>query len=255
MPKKQGKTRIIILAGGKGTRMKSDLPKVLTNFKGKTLIRHILEKVNISGIDPKPIVVTGYKKELVMKELGDKCEYVNQEEQLGTGHAIMMAEKILKNKAVNVIVLYGDHPLIKPETIKKLVEKKLKSKSKIIMATFVVPDFKNWRNIFYKNFSRIVRDKNKNIIKDVQFKDTNDEEKKIKELNPCYFCFDSKWLWKNLKKLNTDNAQKEYYLTDLVKIAMQNKAKIESININPLEALGVNSKEELEILEKIGKNI
>jgi bifunctional UDP-N-acetylglucosamine pyrophosphorylase/glucosamine-1-phosphate N-acetyltransferase len=85
----------------------------------------------------------------------------------------------------------------------------------------------------------------------VQFKDANDEEKKVKELNPCYFCFNAPWLWNNLKKLNTNNTQKEYYLTDLVKIAMQEKTGIESININPKEALGVNSKEELEILEKL----
>ncbi len=249
----KNKTRIIILAGGKGTRMKSELPKVLVKFQGKTLIKHILEKVSASGVDPKPIVITGYKKELVVAELGDTCEFVNQAEQLGTGHAVRMAEKILKNSAKNIIVLYGDHPLINPKTIKKLVAKHSNSKSKITMATFVVPDFENWRAVFYKNFSRIIRDKNKHITKDVQFKDANDEEKKIKELNPCYFCFDAKWLWKNLTKLNTNNAQKEYYLTDLVKIAMQEKTKIGSINIDPHEALGVNSKEELEVLEKLAK--
>ena len=248
---KKAKTRIIILAGGKGTRMKSELPKVLTKFKNKTLIKHIIEKVSLSGVDPKPVVIIGYKKELVKKELGSKYQYVNQKKQLGTGHAVRVAEKILKNNAKHIVVLYGDHPLIDPKTIQKLVLKHSKSKAKITMATFVVPDFKDWRNIFYKNFSRIIRDKKKNIIKDVQFKDANDEERKTRELNPCYFCFDAKWLWKNLKKLKTNNAQKEYYLTDLVKIAMQKGEKIESININPKEALGVNSKEELEILEKL----
>ena len=87
----------------------------------------------------------------------------------------------------------------------------------------------------------------------VQFKDATEKEKKVKELNPCYFCFDAPWLWENLKKLNTDNAQKEYYLTDLIKIAMKEKNKIQSINIDPHEALGINSKEELEMLEKLVK--
>jgi bifunctional UDP-N-acetylglucosamine pyrophosphorylase/glucosamine-1-phosphate N-acetyltransferase len=85
----------------------------------------------------------------------------------------------------------------------------------------------------------------------VQFRDATEEEKEITEVNPCYFCFEKNWLFENLKKLNTDNAQKEYYLTDLVKIAMQKDAKIESINITPHEALGVNSKAELEVLEKL----
>src|ERR1035437_517220 len=247
---KKDKTIIIVLAGGKGTRMKSELPKVLVKFKGKTLIRHIFEKVSSLSINQKPVVIVGYKKELVMQELGDKCEYIYQEEQLGTGHAVMIAEKMLKNKADNIIVLYGDHPLINTKTIKKLLSKHTESKANITMATFTVPNFEKWRVLFYKNFSRIIRDKNKKIIKDVQFKDANDEEKKVKELNPCYFCFNASWLWNNLKKLNTNNTQKEYYLTDLVKIAMQEKTGIESININPKEALGVNSKEELEILEK-----
>jgi bifunctional UDP-N-acetylglucosamine pyrophosphorylase/glucosamine-1-phosphate N-acetyltransferase len=249
--KNEKKIKVIILAAGKGTRMKSELPKVLMKFNGKTLIKHILEKVRVSGVDQKPVIIVGYKKKLVKKELGNEYEYINQEKQLGTGHAVMIAEQVLRKNANHIVVLYGDHPLITPKTIKKLVSKHLASKTKITMATFLVPDFTNWRSVFYKNFSRIVRDEKGKIEKDVQFKDANDEEKKLLELNPCYFCFQADWLWKNLKKLNRNNAQKEYYLTDLVKIAMQEKNSIESINVNPLEALGVNSKEELEILEKL----
>jgi bifunctional UDP-N-acetylglucosamine pyrophosphorylase/glucosamine-1-phosphate N-acetyltransferase len=250
MPNK-GKTRIVILAAGKGTRMKSELPKVLETVKGKPMIQYLLESIAKSGINSRPIIVVGYEKEKVIKTLGTAYDYVVQEKQLGTGHAVIMAQKILENKADQIIVLYGDHPLISPETIKQLEDTHLKSGSKITMATFMVPDFEEWRNIFYKNFSRIIRNENGSIIKDVQFKDATDEEKKVKELNPCYFCFDAKWLWENLKRLNTDNTQKEYYLTDLIKIAMNEKEKIQSINIDPHEALGVNSKEELETLEKL----
>ncbi len=243
--------KIIILAAGKGTRMKSDLPKVLETAKGKSIIKYLLESIEKSGISNKPIIVVGYGKEKVMEALGKNYDYVVQEEQLGTGHAVIITQKILENNADHIMVLYGDHPLISPETIKKLKDVHLASSKKITMATFIVPDFNDWRVIFYKNFSRIIRDLNGNIVKDVQFKDTNDEEKKGKELNPCYFCFEAKWLWENLKKLNTDNAQKEYYLTDLVKTAMKEKNQIQSINIDPREALGVNSKEELEIVEKL----
>jgi UDP-N-acetylglucosamine diphosphorylase/glucosamine-1-phosphate N-acetyltransferase len=243
--------KIIILAAGKGTRMKSDLPKVLETAKGKSIIKYLLESIEKSGISEKPIIVVGFGKEKVMEALGNNYDYIIQEEQKGTGHAVIITQKILENNADHIMVLYGDHPLISSETIKKLKDTHLASSKKITMATFTVPDFKDWRAIFYKNFSRIIRDKNEDIVKDVQFKDANDEEKNIKELNPCYFCFEAKWLWENLKKLNTDNAQKEYYLTDLVKMAMKEKNQIQSINIDPREALGVNSKEELEIVEKL----
>jgi len=251
--KDETKIRVLILAGGKGTRMKSPLPKVLETVQGKPMIKYLLEAVEKSGLSSRPVIVVGYGKDEVINTLGTNYDYVFQEKQLGTGHAVATAQATLQNSTDHIIVLYGDHPLISPETIKKLKEKHLASQAKITMATFAVTDFYDWRSVFYKNFSRVIRDKDGNIIKDVQFKDTTDEEKEIKELNPCYFCFEAKWLWENLKKLNTDNAQKEYYLTDLIKIAMKEKFPIHSINIDPKEALGVNSKEELEILEKLVK--
>ena len=247
----QNRTKIIILAAGKGVRMGGDLPKVLAKVKGKSMIKYVLDAVDKSGIDDKPIVVVGYKKELVINELGNKYQYVNQEPQLGTGHAVMSAEKELKDEPDNILVLYGDNPFVSPETIKKLEQKHSESKVKITMGTVKVPDFEDWRSFFYVSFSRIIRDKEENILKSVQFRDATEEEKKITEVDPCFFCFNAEWLWKKLKTLNNINAQKEYYLTDLVKVAMEEKIRIESINIEPQEALAANSKEELEILEKL----
>ncbi len=247
----KNKIKVVILAGGKGNRMQSEIPKVLIKIRGESLIKHLLSSVRKSGIDDKPVIVVGYGKEAVMRELGSEYDYATQTKQLGTGHAVMAAEDKLENNAEHIVVLYGDHPFVNPETIKKLVEKHLDSKIKITLATVKLPDFEDWRNVFYKDFSRIIRDSKGNIIKDVQFKDASEEEKKVTEVNPCYFCFEAKWLWEKLKTLDTNNAQKEYYLTDLVKIAMNEKTKIESIDIEPREALGVNSKEELEILEKL----
>jgi len=243
------KTKIIILAAGKGVRMGSDLPKVLAQVKGKSMIKRVLESVDESGIDENPIIVVGYKKELVIKELGNEYHYINQEHQLGTGHAVSLAKDYLKNKAENIMVLYGDHPFINAETIKKINEKHIRSGKKITLATVKLKDFKDWR-INFVNFSRIIRDRNGKIIKDIQFKDANDEEIKVTEVNPCYFCFEAAWLWNKLETLKNDNAQKEYYLTDLIKIATDNSIETESIEIEPYEALGANTKAELGILER-----
>ncbi len=148
------------------------------------------------------------------------------------------------------MVLFGDNPFLSPETINKITRKHIASGAKITMATVELLDFEEWRAFFYTNFSRIVRDKDRNIIKSVEFRDANQDEKIIREVNPCYFCFEAKWLWENLKKLKNENAQKEYYLPDLIKIAIEEGVKIESIKIDPVEALAANSREELEILEK-----
>lgn len=249
---KKDRVKIIILAGGKGNRMQSELPKVLSPLNGKPMIKHLLENVHESGIDNHPIIIVGFKKELVMKELGDKYHYIVQEEQLGTGHAVNLAKKYLKNKAEHIIVLYGDQPFTSAKTIQKITDKHLKSKKMITMATIKVPDFKDWR-ICFSNFSRVVRDKNKKIVKTVEKKDATEKDLKIKEVNPCYFCFDAKWLWSNLENVKNNNVQKEYYLPDLIKIATEHKIHIESIKIDAHEALGANTREELHVLEKFVK--
>lgn len=168
---------------------------------------------------------------------------------MGTGHAVSLVKDALKDKAENILVLYGDMPLISSETIRKINEKHIQSGKKITMATVKLPDFKEWR-INFVNFSRIIRDTNGKIIKDIQFKDATDQEIKITEVNPCYFCFDAEWLWENLARIEKNNAQSEYYLTDLIKIATEENVETESIDIEPHEALGANTKAELAVLEK-----
>ncbi len=244
----KSKIKIVILAAGHGKRMYSEIPKVLMQVKGKSMISLLLESVHKSGINDEPIIVVGYKKEMVIAELGDKYHYVNQEEQLGTGQAVFCAKDECGD-AKHIIVLYGDQPFTSPETIKKIAEKHLESGMKITMATVKVPDFEDWRECF-THFSRVIRDENGKIIRTVEKKDATEEEKKITEVNPCYFCFDSAWLWQNLEKIKNENAQGEYYLTDMIRLATENGIEIESIEIEPHEALGANSKEELEILER-----
>lgn len=246
------KVKIIILAAGKGNRMQSDLPKVLMPVAGIPMVVRLMKSVEKSGIDTEPVIVVGYRKELVESTLGKENKqyhYINQTEPLGTGHAVNSAKSYLVDKADHIVVLYGDQPFTSAETIKKITAKHLHSGKKITMATVKLPDFKDWR-INFVNFSRIIRDENGKIKKDIQFKDASDQEIKITEVNPCYFCFDAPWLWSKLESLKNDNVQKEYYLTDVIKMANEDGIEIESIDIEPREALGANTKAELEILEK-----
>ncbi|MBI5139116.1 NTP transferase domain-containing protein, partial [Candidatus Nomurabacteria bacterium] len=235
-----------------GTRMGGDFPKVLSNVKGKSMIRHLLHAVENSKVDSEPTIVVGYKKEMVEEELAQdnkSYHYLTQEHQLGTGHAVNLAKDYLKNSAEHVMVLYGDHPFVSAQTIKNINERHLKSGKKITMATVKLPDFRDWR-INFVSFSRVIRNANGEVEKVIEYKDASDKEIKITEVNPCYFCFEAKWLWENLENLKDDNAQKEYYLTDLLKIATEEEVEIESIDIEPVEALGANTRAELETLEK-----
>jgi bifunctional UDP-N-acetylglucosamine pyrophosphorylase/glucosamine-1-phosphate N-acetyltransferase len=236
------------LAAGKGTRMDDSLPKVLVPVKGRPMIEYLIQSIADSGVCKDPtIIVSPGNKDLIkeaLKRYG--CRYAIQNEQLGTGHALACAKGFVGEEAKNIIVFYGDHPFVKPQTIKKLAEA---HKGSITMMTTELEDFNGWRKNFY-NWGRIIRDGNK-IKEIIEFKDANREEKEIKEVNPGFYCFNSEWLWENIKRLENKNAQKEYYLTDLIKIAFKQGLKIDSLPINPKEAIGINSKEELEIAEKL----
>jgi bifunctional UDP-N-acetylglucosamine pyrophosphorylase / glucosamine-1-phosphate N-acetyltransferase len=150
------KVKIVILAGGKGKRMESDLPKVLLPLHGKPMIRHILDPL-IDAFPEKPITVVGHKKELVQQELGDLSFYAEQKEPLGTGHSVSCARGECKN-AEHVVVLSGDQPFIKIETVKKLIQKHLASGAKITFTTTEPDNFENWRKAFLQ-YGRILRKK------------------------------------------------------------------------------------------------
>jgi len=245
------KIQIIILAAGKGTRMASPEPKALTMLKGKPFLQHILDTIKTLDSKIKPIIVIGHKKERIKEVLGKKYIYAEQNEQLGTGHAVMSAKKAILEKHEIVLVLYADQPLVSKETLKRIIEKHLEKKPTITLATATVPDFKDWR-VGLNYYGRIIRGTDGLVKKIVEFKDANDAEKKIKELNPALYAFDAKWLWKNIDELKNENSEKEFYLTELVKMACEQNKKIEAVPVaNIIEALQPNSKEELEILEKL----
>ena len=243
------KTRVLVLAGGRGKRMNQPFAKVLTPFHGKPLVVHLLHAIKESGVDEKPTIVLGFDRDKVRAELGEHYSYAIQEEQLGTGHAVRCAEHILKGVSDAVLVLYGDHPFLKPETIRSIVKLHEEKKPVITMATVTVSDFEDWRSAF-DDFGRIVRDEKNHITRIVEKKDATESEREIKEINPSFFCFDSKWLWENLPNIGNQNAQKEYYLTDLIQIAISERRAIASFAVDPKESLGVNTKEHLDFAHR-----
>ncbi len=243
-------TQILILAGGQGKRMNIEMPKALVLFNGKPIIDYLMQAVKHSGVVGKPILVVGYKKEEIINHLGTEATYVVQEEQLGTGHAVRVTEGSIPESVEHILVLYGDAPAVTGAMIANLIAVHAKSNCSLTMATVTVPSFDDWYQVFYKPFSRIVRAEDGKIVRSVEFKDASEFEKELKEVNPCYFCFEKKWLFEHLAKLKNENAQSEYYLTDLVEHAAAEKS-IASVAISPEEALGVNTIEELERLETI----
>jgi bifunctional UDP-N-acetylglucosamine pyrophosphorylase / glucosamine-1-phosphate N-acetyltransferase len=237
--------RIIILAGGKGARMNcEDLPKVLVQVNAQPMIEYAVAISEALGV--KPIVVTGFKKELIDDYLGERVDYVFQEEQLGTGHAVLMVKDLLKEFSGQVLVMYGDHPLIKRETLEKLIEN---HKDPITIMTTTVEDYDDWRDCL-RGFGKIIK-KDQLITAIREVKDCNDQELEIKELNPGYYCFDSQWLWANIDKLKNENSQSEYYLTDLIDLAVSQGYSINSVEIEPVECLGVNTLEQLKKVEEL----
>jgi bifunctional UDP-N-acetylglucosamine pyrophosphorylase / glucosamine-1-phosphate N-acetyltransferase len=247
------KTRIVILAAGEGKRMNHSLPKVLHSLKGKPIIQYLVEAVINSGVDLKPVLVVSPKNTEAIKEvLGDKCEYVLQENQLGTGHALQAAQSLLEGKTGTVIVLNGDHPFIKETTIKKLKNFHKEKNCPVTMITCIASDFDVWRQSLY-SFGRVIRDENGEIERIVEEKDATSFEREIKEVNLNMFAFSSSWLWKNLDKLENNNVQKEYYLVDLVGLAVIDGECVTSMSTSPIESIGINTPEHLKMAEELIK--
>jgi bifunctional UDP-N-acetylglucosamine pyrophosphorylase/glucosamine-1-phosphate N-acetyltransferase len=243
--------QIIVLAGGQGKRMNNqDLPKVLVPFKGKPIISHLLSAIKDSGYCEKPVIVVGPKADQLKAALGPSYQYIFQPEQLGTGNAVLVCREELVGKVEDVMILYGDHPLVTAGMIEKLADTHLQSGNVMTMATVKVSDFSGWRQAFF-DFGRIIRDERGRVCEIIERKDATDLQKEIKEVNPGYYCFKANWLWQNLDQLKNNNAQKEYYLTDLVGLACHQDQMITTVQIEPKEALGVNTAEQLALVEKM----
>lgn len=237
--------RIIILAAGRGTRMKSDQAKVLALLAGRPLIHYVLDAVADAQIDPKPIVVIGYQSAQVREALKDyTVEFVEQTEQKGTGHALAVCAGAV-DPAESILVLYGDQPLVTGTTIGALADEHDAGGKAVTMMTYTVPDFDVFGGAF-AHFGRIIRDPAGNVLAIREYKDASEAERAVREVNPAYYAFSGPWLWQNIKKLGTQNAQKEYYLTDLIAMAIEQGAGVQTIAGEQLaEAIGVNTAEQL----------
>jgi bifunctional N-acetylglucosamine-1-phosphate-uridyltransferase/glucosamine-1-phosphate-acetyltransferase GlmU-like protein len=183
--------------------------------------------------------------------LGKDFEFVEQETQLGTGHAVLSAKNAVGKEFDTILVISIDQLEISKNTIQNILNIHQEKNPVMTIGTVIVPDFSDWRVGMYKHFGRIVRKNDGTVEKNVEFKDANEEQKKIKELNMALYAFNSNWLWENISKLKNENVQNEYYLTDLIQIASEQNKKIEAVIVtNIIEAIHPNSKEELEVLEK-----
>lgn len=245
------KFKIVILAAGKGSRMKSEVPKALTLVCGKPILQHLYESIRESGLTEKPIVVINSHQPRLCEAFDADSDYAIQDEPLGTGHAVACAQDVVSD-ADSVIVLYGDHPFISHRSLRRLAELHERAGEVITIMTTTVPSFEDWRSA-YLHWGRILRDRDGSITGIREYKDALDEEKRIREVNPALYCFNAEWLWKHISAIQNENANREYYLTDLVSLAVNQGHKIASMNIASEEAIGINTLEEREVAESLLK--
>lgn len=246
------KVGVVILAAGKGKRMgaTAQLPKVLMPVCGKPMLAHLIDGVKKSRIDTPPVIVIAPDLYVIRDTIGPSCEYAIQESPLGTGHAVVSAkEKLLRYD--HVLVLYGDHPLVTRATIDPLVSAHLEQGADMTIAVVQVPNFEERFEVFGE-FGRFLRDGDGNLKKIVERKDASEKECAIKEVNPGYYVFKTSWLWAALAKITRENVQREYLLTDLLAIALQDGRRVVEVAISdPDEAIGVNTLDQLAFAERI----
>lgn len=227
----------IILAAGKGTRMKSELPKVLHPVSGKPMIHYPVEAAKEAGAN-KIVTVIGHGAESVREKLADQgMDFVVQEEQLGTGHAVTVCKDAVNDRSLPVVILCGDAPLIQSTTISGLVKSHMDNKNSVTVLTADMED--------PYGYGRIVKDGSE-ILRIVEEKDASEEEKKIGEINSGVYCVDGDFLFTALESIGKDNAQGEYYLTDIIKIGRERGKKVGWSKItDSSETMGINSRKEL----------
>ena len=234
---------VVILAAGGGTRMKSQVPKVLHRIAGRSMLSLVLETSETINPD-KLIVVLGHEKKQVDKVFSKHTfESVLQEEQLGTAHAVSQTTSKLQNIDGDIVILYGDTPLVTNETLNGLINVRKNENCSVSVATTKID------NPF--GYGRIIRDSNNELKDIVEEKDANEKEKGITEVNTGIYCFKSEQLLKNLDRVSANNSQNEFYLTDVINILIKENQKISTILIPSQEALGVNSRKDLSKVVKI----
>ena len=236
-------TQAIVMAAGKGTRMQSDLPKVLFEVLGRPMVSYVVDALKAAGVD-RVIVVVGYRADLVREALSsyDNVVFAEQTEQLGTGHAAMVCRDKLADRDGPVFVLAGDSPLIQVDTIKQLLREFANASPACILGTLHKDD--------PTGLGRIVRDEEGQFQGIVEHKDATPEQQQVTEVNMSTYVFDTPQLLHALDQLSNDNQQREYYITDCPGILKREGKDVRALPVlKPCEALSVNTIEELKIVE------
>jgi len=235
----------VVLAAGKGTRMKSDLPKVLCPVLGRPMIHFVLDALETAGVKKK-IVVVGHQADLVKQELAnrdDTIEFVLQEEQLGTGHAVQVCKGELSSVEGPTIVVAGDSPLIQPSSLVKLLDHFQSSQPSLLLGTLEKDD--------PTGLGRVVRDDAGQFTGIVEHKDASEDQLKIKEVNMSTYLFNTPDLLWSLDQLKNNNAQAEYYLTDCASLLHQSGRQVEALAVlQECESLSINNVDELTLVDE-----
>lgn len=231
----------LILAAGKGTRMKSKLPKVLHKVCGKPMVQYVIEAAKKVG-SSREVVVIGSGAELVVKTIKD-VEFALQEEQLGTGHAVLCAKKNFENSEGIVLILCGDTPLLTSELLEKFTAAHINTNCAATVLTAEMPDA--------KGYGRVIREEDGSFKKIIEDRDATDDEKQIREVNAGCYCFDVKKLFGSLEKISNQNAQGEYYLPDVLPILKSEGEKVGAFKAKYcIETIGINNRSQLAAADK-----
>ena len=239
------KTAAIVLAAGAGTRMKSDKPKVAHEVLGKPLVIWVLDAAEEAGIE-RLVTVVGHKREQVIPLVEDRAEIVVQEEQRGTAHAVLSCSDALADFEGSLLVLSGDCPLITSETMRALIDMRESNDAAVVVLTMEMPD--------PTGYGRIIREADGSVARIVEQKDASPEEAAVTECNSGFYCFDAKALFEALGQVGSDNAQGEFYLTDVLEISRNaGRAVLALPAKDPNECLGINTREQLAAVEEIAR--
>jgi bifunctional UDP-N-acetylglucosamine pyrophosphorylase/glucosamine-1-phosphate N-acetyltransferase/UDP-N-acetylglucosamine pyrophosphorylase len=237
-------TLAIVLAAGKGTRMQSDLPKVLAPVAGRPMVRYVIDALRDAGV-AQIVVVVGYRAELVRAELADepRVSFADQREQLGTGHAVMMCRDALAAHRGPVLVVAGDSPMLQARSVRELLDAFHEGEYACLLGTVERED--------PAGYGRIVRNAAGDFTGIVEEKDATDVQRAIREVNVSTYVFDAAELLSALERLTDQNAQGEYYITDCPAILLGAGRKVQALQVlQPCEALSINSVEELAVVER-----
>ena len=235
----------IVLAAGKGTRMKSDLPKVLLEVCRRPMVEYVIDSLRVGGID-RCVVVVGHRADLVRRALASRegVEFADQTEQLGTGHAVMVCRELLAGHDGAVLVVTGDSPLLESHTVSALLAEFARTGAACIMGTGYRDD--------PTGFGRVIRDRDGRFVGIVEQKDADPQQRKINEVNLSCYVFGCRDLFWALERIDDNNSQREYYITDCPGVLKAAGRDVRALDVmTPAESLSINTVEELAEVEAV----